>query len=114
VRIVDFKCPSSGEVERNDWANIDLLAPTDEAKFVIGTREDYEWAREIVRRYNLPARCAVLFSPVTGRPDADSLAPAGGWVEPVKLAEWLLEDRLNVRLGLQLHKIIWPPTARRV
>jgi 7-carboxy-7-deazaguanine synthase len=114
VRIVDFKCPSSGEVERNDWANIDLLTPTDEAKFVIGTREDYEWAREITRRYGLPACCAVLFSPVTACPRADSSAPAEGWLKPVQLAEWLLEDRLDVRLTLQLHKIIWPPTARRV
>jgi 7-carboxy-7-deazaguanine synthase len=114
VRIVDFKCPSSGEVERNDWVNIDLLTATDEAKFVIGTREDYEWAREITRRYGLSARCAVLFSPVTACPRADSSAPAEGWLKPVRLAEWLLEDRLDVRLGLQLHKIIWPPTARRV
>lgn len=114
VRIVDFKCPSSGEVERNDWGNIDLLAPSDEVKFVIGTRADYEWAREAVRKHDLPSRCPVLFAPVTGRPGVDSLTPGKGHLEPARLAEWLLEDRLDVRLGLQLHKIVWPGATRGV
>ncbi len=103
-KIVDFKCPSSGEMDRNCWRNVDLLAPHDEVKFVIGTRDDYEWACEVVRAYDLAATCrAVLFSTVFG-----SLAPAA-------LAAWILEDRLyNIRLQLQLHKYIWPPEARGV
>jgi 7-carboxy-7-deazaguanine synthase len=111
VRIVDFKCPSSGEFEKNDWGNVDLLRATDEVKFVIGTGEDYEWARAVVRKYDLPARCTVLFSPVAGSPDA---ATTGGWLEPAKLAARVLEDRLGVRLSLQLHKIIWPGAPRGV
>ena len=111
ARIVDFKCPSSGEVQRNDWSNVDLLTPRDEVKFVIGSREDYEWAREIVRKQELAARCTVLFSPVSGRSD---VAPAGGWIGPAKLAAWVLEDRLDVRLSLQLHKMIWPDAVRGV
>ncbi|MFQ5807084.1 MAG: radical SAM protein [Phycisphaerae bacterium] len=114
VRIVDFKCPSSGEVERNDWDNVNLLRPIDEVKFVIGTRADYEWARDVIREYDLPSRCPVLFAPVTGHPGAGSLTLAKGQLEPVRLAEWLLEDGLDVRLGLQLHKIIWPTRARGV
>jgi 7-carboxy-7-deazaguanine synthase len=108
VRIVDFKCPSSGEAERNDWSNVHLLRPTDEVKFVIGARADYEWACDIVRRYDLPSRCPVLFSPVAAPPNAAE--PTG--LAPVKLADWLVEDRLDVRLGLQLHKIIWPTRTR--
>jgi len=104
VRIVDIKCPSSGEAERNAWENIDLLRPSDEVKFVIGTRADYEWACEVLREHDLAARCAVLFAPVA----------AERGLEPVRLAEWILADRLDVRLGLQLHKIIWSATTRGV
>ena len=111
ARIVDLKCPSSGEVERNDWSNVELLRPGDEVKFVIGTRADYEWAREIIRRHDLTRRCAVLFSPVSESPDA---VPGGAWLEPSELAQWLLDDRLDVRLGLQLHKIVWPDAPRGV
>ncbi len=110
VRIVDLKCPSSGEAERNDWDNVDLLRPTDEVKFVIGTRTDYEWASEVVRKYDLPSRCPVLFSPVTQPLNAGE--PPG--LAPEKLAEWILQDRLDVRLSLQLHKIIWPTKTRGV
>lgn len=103
-KIVDFKCPSSGEIDRNCWRNVELLAPHDEVKFVIGTREDYDWAREMVAAHDLVRRCrAVLFSTVFG-----SLSPA-------TLAAWMLEDRLyHVRLQLQLHKYIWPPEMRGV
>lgn len=102
ARIMDIKCPGSGQAERNCWANIDLLTPRDEVKFVLLDRADYEWACEILKRYDLSARCPVLFAPVF-----DQLAP-------LELATWILEDRLNVRLGLQLHKLIWPPSMRGV
>lgn len=114
IRIVDFKCPSSGEDERNDWGNVDLLTPRDEVKLVVATRADYEWARGVIRKYDLLSRCAVLLSPVVSVPDPGSASPVLGGLEPVRLAKWILEDRLDVRLGLQLHKIIWSPTARRV
>jgi 7-carboxy-7-deazaguanine synthase len=110
VRIVDLKCPSSGEMERNEWSNVDRLRPTDEVKFVIGTRADYEWARDVVRKYDLASRCPVLFSPVARPPNGGE--PPG--LDPEKLVEWLLEDRLDVRLSLQLHKIIWPTRTRGV
>ncbi|ABK17668.1 radical SAM protein [Syntrophobacter fumaroxidans] len=104
VKIVDFKCPSSGESDANDMENLERLGSRDEIKCVIGTREDYEFAREIER---LAAERAgtgstVCFSPVFGK------------LEPRELAEWILADRLRVRLGLQLHKIIWEPDTRGV
>ena len=103
VKIVDVKCPGSGEADKNDWANLDRLAPHDEVKFVIADRADYEFARDTVARYQLPSRAlAVLFSPVHG-----VLAPQA-------LSEWILEDRLPVRLQLQLHKFIWAASARGV
>ena len=102
-RIMDLKTPGSGEVEKNLWSNIDHLRPRDEVKFVIGSREDYEWSREKVERFNLPARChAVLFSPIFGR------------IDPRKIVEWILADKLNVRFQLQMHKFIWSPTQRGV
>lgn len=102
-RIMDLKTPGSGEVEKNLWSNIDHLRPRDEVKFVIGSREDYEWSREKVERFNLPARChAVLFSPIFGR------------IDPREIVEWILADKLNVRFQLQMHKFIWSPTQRGV
>ncbi len=101
-RIVDVKCPGSGESARNLWSNLVALTPRDEVKFVIADRADYEWARDVVRREDLPARCgSVLFSPVWGDPRL-----------PGRIAEWVLEDRLAVRLQVQLHKILWNPTER--
>jgi len=116
VRIVDLKTPSSGEADRNCWSNIELLTPNDEVKLVIGTRADYEWSRDVVRRYDLPRRCPVLFSPVVGVPEVERerFQLYQGGLEPRLLAEWILADRLDVRLGLQLHKLIWSPTARGV
>ena len=114
VRIVDFKCPSSGEVKRNDWTNVDVLTEHDEVKFVIGDRADFEWARDVIRKYDLTSRCTVLLSPVTAPPPADGAGSTVTSLAPDQLAEWLLEDRLDVRLGLQLHKIIWSPTKRGV
>lgn len=103
IKIMDLKCPGSGVCEKNDWSNIDALSPRDEVKFVIGNRADYEWSRETVRRYTLARRCnAVLFAPVFGG------------LEARLLAEWILEDGLEVRLQLQLHKYIWPPDRRGV
>jgi 7-carboxy-7-deazaguanine synthase len=102
-RIMDLKTPGSGEVEKNLWSNIDHLRPRDEVKFVIGSREDYEWSREKVQRFDLPARChAVLFSPIFGR------------IDPREIVEWILADKLNVRFQLQMHKFIWTPTQRGV
>ncbi len=102
-RIMDLKTPGSGECGRNLWSNISHLTVRDEVKFVIGSREDYEWSREKVREYNLSARChAVLFSPIFGR------------IEPREIVDWILADGLEVRFQLQLHKFVWPPTTRGV
>ncbi len=101
-RIVDLKCPSSGMERKNLWENVGYLSPADEVKFVIGTREDYEWAKARMAQHALSGRCPVLMSAVFGR------------LEPVRLAEWILADRLNVRLQLQLHKVLWDPKARGV
>jgi len=102
VRIVDFKCPASGESDRILWANIEQLRPTDEAKFVIADREDYEFARDAVAEHSLGERCTVIFSPAIGH------------LDPADLAQWILQDNLPVRLGVQLHKIIWPDKDRGV
>ena len=99
VRIVDFKCPSSGVVERNDWTNLGLLTEHDEVKFVIGSRADYEWARDVIREYDLASRCPVLLAPVTAPPTHDAAASPVTSLAPSRLAAWLLEDRLDVRLG---------------
>ena len=102
-RIMDLKTPGSGEVEKNLWSNIDHLTSRDEVKFVIGSREDYEWSREKVARFNLPSQChAVLFSPIFGR------------IDPREIVEWILADNLDVRFQLQMHKFIWSPTQRGV
>ena len=102
-RIMDVKCPGSGESGKNDWTNLAALTSTDQVKFVIKDRIDYEFARDIVTREDLPARVtAVLFSPVHGV------------LEPRLLAEWMLADRLPVRLQLQAHKFIWSPDTRGV
>ena len=98
IKIMDLKCPSSGEVERNDWSNIDRLGPRDEVKFVIGDRADFDWAANVINRHDLAKRCAVLMSPVFGE------------IEPLQLVEWVLSERLPVRFQLQLHKFIWSPT----
>jgi 7-carboxy-7-deazaguanine synthase len=103
VRVMDVKCPGSGESHRNDWTNMDHLTTHDEVKFVIRDRDDYEFARQVLEKHNLIGRvAAVLFSPVHGE------------LEPKLLAAWILEDRLKVRMQLQLHKYIWDPTTRGV
>jgi len=103
VKVVDVKCPASGESARNHWPNLDRLAPHDQVKFVIHDRADYEFARDVLARQALDARCeAVLFSPVHGV------------LEPKVLAEWVLADRLPARVQLQAHKYIWGADARGV
>ena len=102
VKVMDVKCPGSGESERNDWANIVVWAH-DQVKFVIKDRADYEYARETLARHALDRRCAaVLFSPVHGV------------MHPKELSEWILEDKLPVRLQLQIHKHIWGAEVRGV
>jgi len=102
-RIMDLKTPGSGECERNLYANIEHLTPRDEVKFVIGSREDYEWSHEQVTHHALAKRCrAVLFSPIFGR------------INPREIVEWILADKLPVRFQLQMHKFIWTPTERGV
>ena len=100
--ILDVKCPGSGMADRMHWPNLTYLTMADEAKFVLADRKDYEWAREIIARNELTRRCHVLLSPVFGG------------LEPRQLAEWVLADRLPVRLQLQLHKLIWAPDMRGV
>jgi 7-carboxy-7-deazaguanine synthase len=103
VRIVDVKCPGSGEAGSVDWSNLELLTPIDEVKFVIKDRVDYEFARDAIARHQLDTRCrAVLLSPVHG------VLPASD------LAAWMLADRLTARLQLQVHKFIWSPETRGV
>jgi len=103
VKIVDVKCPGSGESSRNHWPNMDRLGPNDEVKFVIQDRADYEFARGVTARHGLAGRCAaVLFSPVHGV------------LAPQELAAWILADGLPVRLQLQVHKYVWGTHARGV
>jgi 7-carboxy-7-deazaguanine synthase len=100
--IMDLKCPDSGECEGNRWANLDLLKPNDQIKFVVASRSDFDWAAATICRHRLDERFIVLFSPVFGE------------VQPIELASWLLESGLQVRMQLQLHKHIWDPQARGV
>lgn len=100
--IMDLKCPDSGECQNNHWENLDVLKPTDQIKFVIASRRDFDWAAQTIRRHRLGERFVVLLSPVFGP------------VQPLDLATWLLDSRLEVRMQLQLHKYIWDPSARGV
>ena len=100
--IMDIKCPGSGMAEKNRWENLQVLKPVDEVKFVIADRQDYEWARSVVRDRFQGAPQAILFSPVFQG------------VENVQLSEWILEDTLPVRFQIQLHKYIWEPSRRGV
>lgn len=102
IRIVDLKCPGSGESARNRWENLDALGPRDEIKFVLADRADYEWARNTINERGLLARCPVL------------LSVAHGLLAPAEVARWMIEDGLEARFQLQMHKVIWDPTARGV
>jgi 7-carboxy-7-deazaguanine synthase len=95
MRVVDVKTPDSGEVERNLWSNFDQLTSHDEVKFVICSRQDYEWSRRVVQEHSLTSRCTVLFS------------PSHGQVKARELADWIVQDRLAVRFQTQLHKQLW-------
>ena len=102
IRIMDIKTPGSGHEHANLWENIEHLRPVDEVKFVVLDRRDFDWACEVIRKYDLTHRAKVLFSPVHGA------------LQPRELAAWLLESKLPARLQIQLHKYIWGPDARGV
>lgn len=101
IKVMDLKTPGSGEVERNHYENIPALQPHDEVKFVICSRADYEWARDMLQQHGLSERCSVLFSPSQGEQDA------------TELADWILQDRLPVRMQIQLHKLLWGDVSGR-
>jgi 7-carboxy-7-deazaguanine synthase len=101
IKIVDIKCPGSGMSDKMDWKNLKKLSPRDEVKFVIGDRKDYTWSVEMISQEGLEKNL-IYFSPVFGR------------LKPERLAKWILEDRLPVRLQLQWHKHIWPHRKRGV
>lgn len=101
VRIMDLKCPASGECHKNLWSNLEGLRPIDEVKFVIADRGDYEWARGVIHEHRLEDRVGILIS------------TAFGLIEPEEVVAWMLEDRLRARFQLQLHKYIWPADERR-
>lgn len=100
-RIVDLKCPGSGESGRNDWGNLDRLRAGDELKFVVANRADFDWARDVIATHALEGRVPLLVSPVHQR------------VDPSDLADWILDSGLDVRLNLQLHKLLWGDVAGR-
>lgn len=100
VRIMDLKCPASGECAKNLWSNLDNLRAHDEVKFVVADRQDYEWARDTIRSHTLEGRVGLL------------LSTAFGMIEPDRVVEWMLKDKLRARFQLQLHKYIWSPDAR--
>jgi 7-carboxy-7-deazaguanine synthase len=99
IRIMDLKCPSSGEAEQNDWSNIERLNSRDEVKFVIGDREDFDWAVRAIKKHGLAGRCTLLMSPVFGA------------IEPRRIVEWITAENVPVRFQLQLHKYIWEPNT---
>jgi 7-carboxy-7-deazaguanine synthase len=96
ISIIDIKCPGSGEHHQTDWKNVDRLGPGDEVKFVLTDEADYAWAKDVIRRYSLTEKVTVLFSPAHDR------------LDPARLAQWILDDGLKVRLQLQIHNILWP------
>jgi len=103
IRVIDVKCPASGEADKNDWENLGRLARHDEVKFVIQDRGDYEFAKGVIDRHALATRAAAVL-----------LSPVHGVLEPRLLSEWMMADHLPARLQLQLHKYIWTPTTRGV
>ena len=102
IKIVDFKCPSSNMMDKNDWSILSDIQKTDEIKFVIGNKKDYNWSKEMIERYKLNKICPILFSPVYDTMDIKSLS------------EWILKDGMNARLQSQFHKHIWGSDARGV
>jgi 7-carboxy-7-deazaguanine synthase len=115
IKIVDVKCPHSGEPDTFDLANLGALLPHDEVKFVISDRMDYEFAREFVARHGLSDRVnAVLFSPAFRKDAIGARDASHCLIDPQQLAEWMLADGLPARLGLQIHKFIWDPAMKSV
>jgi 7-carboxy-7-deazaguanine synthase len=102
IRIIDIKCPDSGMNKEMDWNNLERLRGADEVKFVISSKKDYEWAKKIVKKHSLQDKTNVLFGTAYGK------------LKPESLAEWILKDKLDVRLQLQIHKYIWPDKQRGV
>ncbi len=102
IKIMDIKCPGSGMAHKNHWPNLGYLTPKDEVKFVLADRADYDWAVDILRKYRLDRKAAVLFSTVFGK------------LESVKVVEWIIQDKLPVRFQLQMHKYIWHPETKGV
>lgn len=102
IKIVDIKCPSSGESQKNRWQNLEYLTPQDEVKFVVKDQKDYKWAVDVVKKHNLENRVQLVFSPVWAE------------LELLDLAQWILQDRLKARFQVQLHKFIWSPEKRGV
>ena len=102
VKIVDFKCPSSGMVKKNLWSIVDDLQAHDEVKFVIGNREDFDWAKDRITEYSLDKICTLLFSPTFGE------------IDPQQIVEWILAENLPVRMQMQMHKMIWSPDKQGV
>jgi len=100
--ILDLKCPSSKMMKKNLYENLDYIKTSDEIKFVIGSREDYEWAKETIGKYNLTGKCGILLSTVFGA------------LDPAKMVGWMLEDKLRARFQLQMHKFIWEPDTKGV
>ncbi|MDP6569766.1 MAG: radical SAM protein [Candidatus Marinimicrobia bacterium] len=102
IKIVDFKCPSSGMEKKNNWQIVDDLQPHDEVKFVIGSRADFDWAKEKIFHYKLDKKCTLLMSPTFGE------------IDPQNIVEWILAENLPVRMQLQMHKVIWSPETQKV
>ena len=102
IKIVDFKCPSSGMEKKNLWSIVDDLQPHDEVKFVIGNREDFDWAKNRIKEYSLDKICTLLFSPTFGE------------IDPQQIVEWILSQNLPVRIQMQMHKMIWSPEEKGV
>jgi len=102
IKIVDFKCPSSKMEKKNLWSIVDDLQDHDEVKFVIGNREDFDWAKDKITEYSLDKICTLLFSPTFGK------------IDPQLIVEWILADNLPVRMQMQMHKMIWSPEEKGV
>ena len=114
IRIMDLKCPGSGECARNLWSNLEHLLPHDEIKFVIANRADYEWAKNVLNTHMLATKVnCVLMSAAWAQPKNADIAGCAG-LDPKSLAEWILADALPVRMQTQLHKLIWTPSTRGV
>lgn len=102
VKVIDLKCPESGESDAMAWENLELVRPHDQFKFVVSSKADFDWAQELCERHQLHAKCSVLYSPVYGK------------VKPAELAAWILDAKAPVTMQMQLHKEIWGPNERGV